>query len=258
MRTSVWLAIGVLWTSTLQSDPRPEFIGLESLRNSRVGQFDVQGIRLGMDIDSAASLLTSKGFRRRENQDFFSTHDQTSSRQIRLTRAVAQGRDVVAQIHYEQGFFQPVAAQELRDQVVARYGAPSSEEPWGAEIRLAYHDAAEPAGAIQGKAKIACQDEITKARKVPQLNILTTAMMATDPGRWVTEGDARVREHCPGALALYHGAVKANYAPTLVITVGSQVKLHLSSRAVIDAAVHEFQIKQREAHKTAPTPKVDL
>jgi hypothetical protein len=268
MRLQAALVSAFLCSSALYADNTGGFIGIDSLRDSRVGQLDVQGVRVGMKIDSAFSHLQSKGFRpANRGPGSFHLSDGSSTRLIELKSAVVQGNSLVAQIQYWQNFLGHVDTNALHEQVIARYGTPNADIPWGSGRRLEYHDAPEPAGRMKAKASSLCRDEITRIKKVPQIEILRTANIATDTGQWVRDGDAKVREYCPSALSAFHQAVKSDFGPQLVIGVGTNIlsvaesahlSLSLSSRALREAAVHEVMIRERESRKNAPAPQVDL
>jgi hypothetical protein len=221
-----------------------------------------------MKMDSASSHLQSKGFRpANRGPGSFHFSDGSSTRLIKLTSAMVQGNPVVAQIQYWQDFFGHVDTNALHEQVIARYGKPNGDAPWGSGRRLEYHDSPEPAGQMKAKASSLCRDEITRNKKVPQIEILRTANIATDTGQWVKDGDAKVREYCPNALGAFHQAVKSDFGPQLVVGVGTNImsvaesahlSLSLSSRALREAAFHEAMIRERESQKNAPAPKVDL
>jgi hypothetical protein len=240
--------------------------GLSSIKSSRVGHFDVQGLRLGMTSAEIVAEMKKRGYKAGVEVNYethtFSQAGPHDNKTVIVAYAHLAGTNYVHRIQYNQRFtgrFDPAAA---REQVIAKYGKPSVEQAG----TLTYTDGDDPMTGKSGQpamvfnVRAKCAEEILRRGGTRGLE-LGEANAATEPGVWASHEGARVRERCPDTLPFYLSTIRAVRAPRMTVNINPSYMLlavEMNSTALREEPVIQARRKEEERLRKAPVSRGDL
>jgi hypothetical protein len=258
--------------ATADEEIPADIVGVGSVSSSRVGLFDVQGIRLGMKLSEVETALQKKGYKlagSAGNVWTFKLGTASDYKEVRVSGSLVGSGMVAWSIAYTQRFTNAFDKDAIRKQVEEKYGTANKAEPFGTAILLHYYDSPESVNTLTSKAREQCYAEIVASGK-PGYTATGLSGNSTQANLWGQRGDAAVRANCPKTLPVYYKSVKSYFAPQMTVGVGrdvnsgtasqfpSTLSIHIYSQALKEDAVIEATRKEKARLQTAPPAKADL